>query len=253
MEPITSRSNPRVKALKALQTDRVRRHEAGLFVCEGATMLSEALRSGATVRELWHSGDCPPALLDAALSRGCKVQLASKEVMAACSDVAAPQGVVFTVAMPRPLLPAGNRFFWLDGVADPGNVGTILRIADAFAFDGVCLTGPCADVYNPKTVRSTMGAIFRVPTLITDQETLFGLLEARQMPIYGAALAPDSLPVEQVALTPGCIVIGNEAKGISPEVLARCHRKVIIPMPGPAESLNAAVAAGILGYLSSRS
>ena len=140
----------------------------------------------------------------------------------------------------------------LDGVQDPGNVGTILRTADAFHADGVLLVNACADLYNPKTVRATMGAVFRCPVWSCGVEALRELLAASGLPLYGAALRADTVDARTVDYSRCAIAIGSEGKGLSPEVLAACGQTVLIPMSERCESLNAAIAASVLLWEAAR-
>ncbi|MCH5715245.1 RNA methyltransferase [Niabella hibiscisoli] len=131
----------------------------------------------------------------------------------------------------------------LDGIQDPGNLGTIIRIGDWFGIYQVICSRDCADAYNPKVVQSTMGSIFRVKLLYTDLESWMD--EQKSLAFYGAAL--DGAPLKNIpAITNGLILIGNESKGIRPEVMSRVTQKITIEKWGEAESLNAAVATGII-------
>ncbi|MBR5245471.1 MAG: RNA methyltransferase, partial [Clostridia bacterium] len=139
----------------------------------------------------------------------------------------------------------GSRFLALDSLRDPGNMGTILRTADAFGLDGVILLGDCVDVYSPKVVRSAMGSLFNTRLYAMTAEELKSQLDELGIPLYAATLAADSRPVTQLDLKRSCVIIGNEAHGVSAETIACCTGSVIVPIQS-AESLNAGVAAGIL-------
>ena len=127
-----------------------------------------------------------------------------------------------------------------------GNVGTILRTADAFSADGMLLVNACADLYNPKTVRATMGAVFRCPVWNADLTAVAELLRSSDIPLYGAALRKDTVDARNVDYTRCAIAIGSEGKGLSAQMLDICDRTVLIPMLAHCESLNAAIAAAIL-------
>ena len=140
-----------------------------------------------------------------------------------------------------------GRAILLDGIQDPGNLGTILRTADAFALDLVILCEGCTDPTAPKVVRATMGAAFRQPACQMPLAEAVSALHARGIPVYAAALEPDSVPLPPEGLPKhSAVIIGNEGNGVTPEALALCDQKLIIPMAGRAESLNAGVAAAIL-------
>jgi len=161
----------------------------------------------------------------------------------------APQGVVFScpikdLRLPERLSPEG-RYLVLDGVQDPGNVGTILRTADAFQTEVILLPG-CADLYNPKTVRAGMGVHFRSAIYRCALSELTPLLREAGLPLYGAALRADTADVREVNLRHCAMAVGSEGRGLSAEVLAECDRTVRIPMDGRCESLNAASAAAVL-------
>lgn len=141
-----------------------------------------------------------------------------------------------------------GRYMALENIQDPGNLGAVLRTADAFGLDGVLLSESCADFYSPKVLRSTMGAAFRVPVLLCpDMAELLAELGEMGMQTYAAALDENACDVRGVSFAAGCVaVVGNEGNGLRPETIAACRHTVVIPMAGAAESLNAAVAAGIL-------
>lgn len=179
--------------------------------------------------------------------------------MRSVSPMETPQGVVFSCALPRsgpperlePDVPERMRFLVLDGVQDPGNVGTILRTADAFGTAVVLLPG-CADVYNPKTVRAGMGVHFRSAVYHCTLPELTALLKEAGLPLYGAALREDTADVREMDLRRCAIAVGSEGRGLSAEVLAACDRTVRIPMNKRCESLNAASAASVLLWEAAR-
>lgn len=239
---ITSRDNPQVKEICGLLASGKKRREAGEYVCEGFTLLEEALRSGLAPQRVF----CLEGMEDRLPRLECPVITVNRSVLEKLSDVPAPQGVVFTLPLPRTdALPRGSRFLALDELRDPGNLGTILRTADAFGLDGVVLLGDCADPFAPKTVRSAMGSLFRARFCRRTGETLAEEMRSRGIPLYAAALGRDSRPVTGLDLHRACVVVGNEAHGVSQKVLELCDGSIIIPIQS-AESLNAAVAAGIL-------
>ena len=160
-------------------------------------------------------------------------------------------GPLFLVKIPSVSAGTVQRAVILENVQDPGNVGTIIRCANAMKIPAVILCGDCADLYHPRTVRATMGAIFRQTVLsVKDVEELSSLVER---PIFGAALTDDSEDIRKLDLKEASIVIGSEGHGISEEMLYFCDRSVIIPMNPDSESLNAASAASILMWEMSRS
>ena len=217
METITSRTNPLCTHLRKLSSSASYRRECGEFVCDSPKLLEEAL--------LWQGA------------------------------VQTPQGALAVCGIPERTLPEildGRRYVVLDGVQDPGNVGTILRTADAFQADGVFLLPGCADPYNPKTVRATMGAVFRFPVWSCTPEQLRELLSRSGLPLYGTALRQDTVDVRAVDYSRCALAIGSEGKGLSQQMLEFCDRTVRIPMSPHCESLNAAAAAAVVLWEAAR-
>ena len=142
-------------------------------------------------------------------------------------------------------LPAG-RYLVLDGVQDPGNVGTVWRTADAFGADGLILVNHCADPFSPKTVRATMGACFRLPVWETELDALKPLLDEAGVPLYATALREDTEDVRRADLSAAAVIIGSEGRGVSRQALELCKQTLKIPMTDRCESLNAAVAASVV-------
>ena len=134
----------------------------------------------------------------------------------------------------------------LDGVQDPGNVGTILRTADAFDCDGVFLVNACADPYSPKTARATMGAVFRRDVYQCTADELCALLQKCGLPLYGTALRNDTVSLRDAELSRAAVAVGSEGRGLSAEILSKCEKTIKIPMSPRCESLNAAVAASVV-------
>ena len=139
-----------------------------------------------------------------------------------------------------------GRYLVLDGVQDPGNVGTVWRTADAFGADGIFLLPGCAEPFSPKTVRSTMGACFRLPVWETDLEQLTALLKEAELPLYATALSDHTADVRQADVSRAAVVVGSEGRGVSRPVLDACALTLKIPMRSRCESLNAAVAASVV-------
>ena len=244
VETITSVKNPLVASLRALKTAKARR-ETGSFLVEGETMLNEALSSGLVPRALLTEAETPLA------ARFPEARLVTRGVLEAVCDTKTPQGMcaAFELPPPRALSDAPRTLVALDGVQDPGNVGTIWRTADAAGFGGLLLGANCADPYSPKVQRAAMGSGFRVP--FAHAAPLAGALEALRAEGY-TVIASDlhgsdfyARPKLEGKIV---LVIGNEARGISDAVRAAADLRLKLPMRGGAESLNAAVAAAILMY-----
>ena len=134
----------------------------------------------------------------------------------------------------------------MENVQDPGNVGTILRTADAFDCDGVFIVNACADPYSPKTARATMGAVFRRDVYQCTADELCALLQKSNLPLYGTALRNDTVSLRDAELSRAAVAIGSEGRGLSAEILSKCEKTIKIPMSPRCESLNAAVAASVV-------
>lgn len=244
IEHITSLKNPKVTTWKSLK-DRKGRKETGCFLVEGRKMVEEAVASAFPVEAILVDAD---RLGEFTLPAGLPAYSMPGHVLAAVCDTKTPQGIAAVVRMAEVEL-HGMRLVAMDGVQDPGNVGTIIRTADAAGFDGVILSTQCADVFSPKVLRATMGSVFRMGIRVTDD--LPGLLT--QMVQEGASVLSSQLDGEPFYQRSPLnerfvLVIGSEGNGVTDEVKAVATHKVKLPMRGGAESLNAAVAAGIMMY-----
>jgi len=243
MERITSRSNPLCTHIRKLNTSNSYRREQGVLVGEGPKLLEEALKAGSEVTLVVTAEGtevtCPPEVR--------RVEVPA-DLLASLCDTKTPQGVLFVCKAPGTALPAldGQRYLVLDGVQDPGNVGTVWRTADAFGADGLILLGGCADPFSPKVVRSTMGAVFRLPVYQTDPEQLKYACTRAQLPLYATALREDAEELGRADLKRCAVVIGSEGRGISDSMLDLCEKTLKIPMRERCESLNAAVAASVI-------
>ena len=249
MERITSAKNPTVRQLKAL-ADRKGREASGQILVEGAVMIDEALRCGLAPGDAIGEEACAP-VLEKLAARGARVAVVPRSVLEAACDTRTPQGVCASFGAPKPLAlnDAPNGIVALDGVQDPGNVGTIWRTADAAGF-GAVLFGPgCADPLSPKVQRAAMGSGFRVPYMVAeDLPGALRELRARGWCVLASDLRGDDFYARPDAGERFVLVIGSEAHGISPATREAATALVKLPMRGGAESLNAAVAAGIMMY-----
>ncbi len=238
---ITSRKNALVQKVRRLLSSRKDRLEEGLFVADGTKLLQEAVK--------WW-----PGLQTAVLTPDVQVQLpeqvervlVSPEIMEYISPMKTPQGALFICRMPQMQeLTVKPGMLILDGIQDPGNLGTILRTADALDVPVVLLEG-CADPFSHKTVRSSMGAVFRsVPVQSTWEKTLEKCRE-KNIPVAVTALSESARDIRQADLKQMAVVIGSEGQGVRTEILQQAVNHLIIPMTERCESLNAAVAATIV-------
>ncbi|MBR0040637.1 MAG: RNA methyltransferase [Oscillospiraceae bacterium] len=241
MDTITSRKNAYIAHLRALSSDGAYRREKGEFVCDGLKLLGEASACGAElVSILWKEGgaggetDCP------------RQYLAPAELFDYASPMKSSPGPLFTVRIRASGEGSVENAIVLENVQDPGNVGTVLRTANAFGVGAVVLCGDCADLYHPKTVRATMGAIFRQRVVCLTLSELPDWLRRSGLRLYGAALSDTARDLREVDITHSAVAVGSEGRGLSRELLKLCTDELIIPMEPGSESLNAAVAASVL-------
>lgn len=254
---ITSASNPLIKEIKSLY-DKKGRRNLGAFLLEGLRLIEDAISSGAAIRYFVVSDSFAEKSLKVVSARpGTKVMTIPDDLFARVSETQSPQGIMAAVDIPAyeqdSVLSRISRLMVLENLQDPGNLGTIIRSADACGFDGILLSKDSVDPYNPKVVRSTMGSLFRVPVLIPDD--FYGTLKDLQAQgIRVIAAHPrDAVPCWEADLSDRlALVIGNEGNGLSEELLRLADCTIMIPMEGKAESLNASSAASILLYESMR-
>lgn len=241
MERITARKNPLLQQVRRLLNSRREREASGLFVADGTKLLQEAVK--------WW-----PGLETVILSDGVEAQVPEsvrlvrvpEDVMASISPMQSPQGALFVCCLPekQAFCPKPGMLL-LDGIQDPGNLGTILRTADALEIPVALLEG-CADPYSHKTVRASMGAVFRTPVVQTTwQEAKAACVEAG-IPVAVTALSDRAQDLRNAALTSMAVVIGSEGQGVRREILESTQAELIIPMNEKCESLNAAIAAAIV-------
>ena len=250
---ITSKDNPTVKLYQKLSSSKKERLQYGLFVLEGLRITEDALREDSGLSHLIMTkqafdkyGD---ELLQADL-RDTKTLVISNELGNKISSTNTTQGVFGICRIPperEPLFLDNGRYAVLFGLQDPGNVGMIIRTADALGIDGIFLSGSC-DIYSPKVIRSTMGSIFRENIyIVNDTDRLFELFTDGGVETSAAVIDTDAEKVTSCRF-PGrqAVFIGNEGNGLPRDIALRCTRRITIPMNGTINSLNAAMAAGIL-------
>ena len=241
MERITARKNPLMQQVRKLIASRKERETSGLFVADGTKLLAEAVK--------WW-----PGLETVILSDGVEVDVPShvrvvsvpKDVMESISPMQTPQGALFLCRLPEKteFVPKPGMIL-LDGIQDPGNLGTILRTADALEIPVALLEG-CADPYGHKVVRASMGAVFRTPVVQTTWEQAKAACAKAGIPVAVTALSDRAEDIRSAALKNMAVVIGSEGQGVRKEVLESAQAELIIPMNANCESLNAAIAAAIV-------
>lgn len=251
VEKITSLQNPRVKHLVRLR-DRRPRDEAGVFLVEGYREIRRALEKEVPLQELyfcpdWYLGENEPALIQEAAGRGAKLIELTKEAFAKVAYRERPDGLLAVAPQWRRDLASINLktdpfLLVVEAIEKPGNLGTILRSADAAGVDAVIVCDPVTDIFNPNVVRSSTGVLFSVPVVVTDSVTVRGWL--REKCIRSVATTPSAkvLHTEEDLKGPLAIVMGSEQYGLSDYWLAESDARVRIPMAGQADSLNVAMA-----------
>lgn len=240
-ETITSRKNPLLQQVKKLLSSRKAREEAGLFVADGTKLLQEAIR--------WWPGLDTVILaqgVDVKLPAGVRVVTVPKDVMESVSPMQTPQGALFLCRLPeKKTFAPKNGMLLLDGIQDPGNLGTILRTADALEIPVALLEG-CADPYSHKVVRASMGAVFRMQIVQTTWAEAKAACAEQGIAVGVTALNDKAKDLRNTPLDTMAVVIGSEGQGVRQEILDSAEHSLIIPMNPNCESLNAAIAAAIV-------
>jgi len=242
VEKLTNRSNSISKHVKKLGIDKNYREENGQFLCDGEKLLEEAIKAGADI-EIVITSKQPTQILP----EKTKVYIAAQDLLDSLSPLKNPQDLLFVCKFPQK---TNCDFFsgihiLLDNIQDPGNTGTIIRTAYAFGIKSVILTESSADIYNPKTIRATMGAIFNQHINIMNSEEI-NELKKNGAKFIGTSNDSSSIDITNLKLTNSIITFGNEGRGISKELLSLCDTIVRIPLSNDCESLNVATAAAII-------
>jgi len=257
-EMITSSSNSIIKEIKSLHRKKDRWMKRSFFV-EGIRAIDDCIKSSANVEYLVYSDMLfeikgGKELYDTICLENYKLYYISDKLFKEVSDTEKPQGILAVVnydikRIDDVLKEKENFIILLDRVQDPGNMGTIIRTADAFGSNGVIVTEGCVDIFNPKTVRSTMGSIFHIPLLYyrSANEAIRDLKNS-SIKVITTSLDAKDYCFDVDFRTNFALVIGNEASGVSSEVMAESDLLIKIPMPGNAESLNAAIASSVIMY-----
>ncbi len=250
MKRIESTQNALVKYWKKLATTRKERERSGEFIVEGFHLVEEALknkervlqlivREGVDLPMLWPIDDIASIEVTAAVAKEFAETETSQGVFAVCKQPLLVEDV----------MASWRKVLLIDAVQDPGNIGTMIRTADAAGLDAVILGKGSADIYNPKTLRSAQGSHFHIPVLRGDLEDWIEHLQENGVPVFGTALDEDAVIYNDIQHTGAfAIMMGNEGSGIHPQLLAMTDQNIMIPIFGQAESLNVAVATGIVLY-----
>lgn len=241
-ERIISRKNPLLKKVRKLLQSRSYREETGLFVSDGLKLLGEAIRWRPDLETVILSDGLEAPELPA----GVRLVRIPTDVMESLSPMEAPQGALFLcrIGASAPLHPETGALI-LDAIQDPGNLGTILRTADALRVP-VILTDGCADPYSWKTVRASMGAVLRTPPVTATWEEIRARFQCAGIPLAAAALSSRAVDIRTVSVEKYAVILGNEGQGVRRELLDASAREILIPMDVRCESLNVAAAAAIV-------
>lgn len=253
-EIITSRENAQIKRVAALLHRKKEREASGCFVTEGLRLSIDAMQSGIPIRTVLltktaHSRYPQTELL---LQSARNIFWMTDDLADKLGDTNTTQGVFaicerLDIAQCAVTIKRSGHYLLADGVQDPGNLGTMLRTADALGMDGVWIGKGSPDLYSPKVLRSAMGGVFRVPHCVGDIGQAMDTLKAEGVPLYAAALTEQADRAGTIDFTAGgAVLIGNEGNGLSAERIAACDGSIIIPMCKASNSLNAAIAAAIL-------
>ena len=245
MKRIQSMQNEKVKQWKKLLT-RKGREKSGLFIVEGEHLVEEALKEKDVVTEMIISESSESSLIKAI--DHIPIYIVSNEIAKALSETEHSQNI-FAVCRPKKeVVQQFQKLLLIDGIQDPGNLGTIIRTADAIGLDAVIIGEGTVDLYNGKVLRAAQGSHFHLPIIKGKLEEWISKLSEQGIPTYGSALH-DAIPLNEVKKTDSyALIVGNEGRGIRKELLSMTTANVYIPMYGRSESLNVAVASGILMY-----
>ncbi|MBQ5840687.1 MAG: RNA methyltransferase [Clostridia bacterium] len=253
---VTSKDNQWIKEWRGLCDSAKKRRESGLFAIEGARLCGDALRSGVGIRTVLYTAAALAIYADVVESLIAVADTAveiSPELSRHMGDTTNPQGV-FCIAktLDNSLIIDKINIIGiysaLEDIQDPGNLGTIIRTAEALGLSGLILSDGCCDVYNPKVLRSSMGGVFRMPLMrVGDLADTVTALQEKGLTAYACVVDADATHITDVKLGGGSVaLIGNEGNGLKPQTVEACRHAVTIPMDGRAESLNASMAAGII-------
>lgn len=252
MQQITSKDNPGVKLYRKLLSGKKYRRETGLFPLEGIRLVRDAVKESTELHSVFVTEACMDRLSQQGVALDFpRTFVISEELAAYMADTDNTQGIFAVCRIAdKPdfsdIITSGGKYILLHSVQDPGNLGTIVRTADAVGVNAVFLVG-CCDLYNPKVVRSTMGSIFRLNVSETDFDEVFPLFKQRGVLTYAAVVGENAVSVADCDFSRGgAVLIGNEGNGLPKEISELCDVRLTIKMHGRVNSLNAAMAAGII-------
>ncbi|MFB4165840.1 TrmH family RNA methyltransferase [Alteribacillus sp. JSM 102045] len=246
MNKIESAKNPLVKLTKRLQK-RKQREKEGLFVVEGYHLVEEVLQHDVEVQEIITEDhkNIP------ANHAGARVSLVTEQVMKEMSSTETPQGILAVCRLPKTqevIVQKKGSYLFIDGVQDPGNLGTMIRTADAVGVSAVILGEGTVDPYNDKVVRATQGSLFHLPVIKGDLEEWIKACRNKNIPVFGTCVTQGTTHTAIEAQDGFALIVGNEGAGVQEKWLEQSDQNIYVPIYGNAESLNVSVATGILLY-----
>lgn len=251
MEKITSKNNDIIKGVKKLFASPKERKAQGLFVLEGARLVFDVLNSFYKIKYFFITDEAFEKYTDKAndmIAKAENAYIITKDISSKLSETQSSQGIFAVCYMNDNSLQleSGKKYIALDNVQDPGNLGTIIRTAEALGINGVIISKGC-DPYNPKVLRSSMGSILRMSIMDNDNlPAVLDMAKEKSLPLYATSPSASAKDITAVDFSNGAVcVIGNEANGVSQEVMDKCDELITIPMLGRAESLNASIAGAI--------
>ena len=253
---VTSKDNQWVKEWRRLNDSAKYRRESGTFAIEGARLCADALRSNVPLQVVLYTSSALAAygnVVEPLLAAADTAVEISPELSRYMGDTMNPQGVFCIAKMLDNSLIIDKiniigTYSALEDIQDPGNMGTIIRTAEALGLDGILLSDGCCDIYNPKVLRASMGGVFRMPLMrVGDMAQTVVALQEKGLTAFACVVDASATPITSAAMGEGAVaLIGNEGNGLRAETVAACKHSVTIPMAGRAESLNASMAAGII-------
>ena len=251
---LTSKDNANIKNTVKLKKSAKFRRQSGFFIAEGLRVCYDAMLSSAQIDTLFVTESAMKKFskkYNELSDYAEKTFVVSSALFSLMSDTETPQGFLCVIktldkTIQFDTIKNGGKFLALDNVQDPNNLGTILRSAEAFGVDGIIMSNDCCDIYSPKVVRGSMGAVFRLPFMMCKSIADF-LNENKSINSYAAVVDSDAQKITDTVFSEPCVtVIGNEANGLKADTVKACKTKITIPMNGKAESLNASAAASII-------
>ena len=251
IKTITSKKNPVVRDASVLNKSASERYALGKYIAEGARLVEDAAVSGVFIEALFFTETAEKKYqkyIEKAIKKANEVYRIDEQVASMLSDTKTSQGVFALCRMNKKSGELKGRSVILENIQDPSNMGTVLRTAEAFGISTILLTGECCDIYAPKTLRASMGAVFRANVIeIKEQNSLINTLKKENYKVYGSVPSDKAEKITEIKMDDKtAVAIGNEGDGLTEMFKEKCDSLVTIPMKGRAESLNAAAAASII-------